>query len=166
MNHNANTRKWRYFRTVALILCICTLFAACADEGKNGADKPVDVHKLAGDLIGQVPFVDEMTEDTSSVFYALYQLDESAVKDQAFYFSTGATAEEVAVIEAADPGDVDTIKQAVLSRIEAQKEGFANYIPEELTKLKDPVVEVLGNCVILCVSDDNAKAREVISSYK
>lgn len=166
MNHNENTRKWRDCLTVILILCISTLCAACAGQGETGTDKPVDVHKLAGDLIGQVPFVDEMTEDTSDVFYALYQIDENMVKDQAFYFSTGATAEEVAVIEAADPGDVDTLKQAVLSRVEAQKEGFANYIPEELTKLKDPVVEVLGNCVILCVSDDNAKAQEVISSYK
>ncbi len=166
MNHDATIRKRRFCFTAALLLCFGALFTACAGNGQSGTDKQPDVHKLAADLIGQVPFVDEMTEDTTDVFYAMYQIDETLVKDKSFYFSTGATAEEVAVIEAASSEDVDAVKQAVLSRVEAQKEGFADYIPEELTKLDDPVVEVIGNAVILCVSQDNAKARDVISAYK
>jgi hypothetical protein len=37
-----------------------------------------------------------------------------------------------------------------------------DYQPKEMEKLKNPVLVTAGNYVILCVSDDNAKAQKII----
>ena len=74
----------------------------------------------------------------------------------------GATAEEIAVITVSDKENVSKVEEAVKARIESQKEGFENYVPEELTKLSDPVIRTVGNTVIVCVSDHNDQAEKII----
>lgn len=148
---------------MAALLCVAGLVAGCGE--KNQA-KNIDVEKLASDLIQNVKFQDQMTEITPEVFEALYQIDKSKVAEAAVYTSTGATAEEVAVIKAASSKDVDDVKQAVLNRIEFQKSEFKDYVPAELDKLSNPVLLVTGDYVILCISNDNTKAEDVIRPYE
>lgn len=47
-------------------------------------------------------------------------------------------------------------------RIADLKEGFENYVPGEMTKLNNPVVEVKGKYVLLCICDKPDEARTVI----
>lgn len=148
---------------MAALLCVAGLASAC---GEKAQAKDIDVEKLASDLIQNVKFQDQMTEITPEVFYALYQIDKSEVAEAAVYTSTGATAEEVAVIKAASSEDVDDVKQAVLNRVEFQKSEFKDYVPAELDKLANPVIQATGNYVILCISNDNTKAEDVIRSYE
>ena len=54
------------------------------------------------------------------------------------------------------------IKAALEARIAAQKKAFENYQPKEMDKLNSPVLTVQGKYVFMCISDDNAKAEEII----
>lgn len=148
---------------MAALLCVAGVAAGC---GHKDQPKDIDVEKLASDLIQQVKFKDQMTEITPEVFEALYQIDKSEVAEAAVYTSTGATAEEVAVIKAASDDAVDDVKKAVLNRVEFQKSEFKDYVPAELDKLKNPVIQASGDYVILCISNDNSKAEDVIRSYE
>ena len=40
-----------------------------------------------------------------------------------------------------------------------------DYNPDAIKRLKDPVLIKTGKYVILCVSDDNAAAKECIKKY-
>lgn len=128
-------------------------------------DSKIDITGLAMDLVAGVEFKDQLSSMSEQAFYALYAIEPLDVSGFAVYAGSGATAEEVAVIEAADADSADVVEEAVQGRIVAQRDGFENYVPEELTKLADPVMVRNGNYVILCVSDDNAKAREIIGEY-
>ena len=88
----------------------------------------------------------------------VYLLDADAVTEGKVYVSTGATAEEIAVWYAASPEKVDIVKKALEERIDYQRTGFEDYNAQELTKLKNPVLEVKGQYVILCISDEKAKS--------
>ena len=92
----------------------------------------------------------------------IYGLDNTTVVQLKVYVSTGATAEEIAVIETAGGDAVETVKAALEKRVEDQKLAFESYQPREMTKLGDPLIETRGKYVILCLSDDNEAARALI----
>lgn len=167
MGQTQADRMWReYMRKIWWSVCLILLLALGTAACGGGTAVSVDGEKLAAELQAAVDFKDDMSEVETSVFYALYNLSEDDVTQAVMIGSTGATAEEIAVIEAASQDSLETVKKAVQERIEFQRDGFENYVPEELSKLSNPVVEVIGNNVIVCISDDNEKAREVIEGYR
>lgn len=151
-------RSWKLIGILILVVA-----GLCACGGKK--EVVLDISELADALQSGIAFEDQMNRVDLPVFYALYNLSENEVGDAVMIGSTGATAEEIAVIQAASPEMVDKINTAVLERIEFQKSGFENYVPKELEKLSDPVIEIRGNYVILCVSNDDTKAQEIINEF-
>ena len=89
----------------------------------------------------------------------LYQISEQDAIKQKVYVSSGATAEEIAVFEAADADAAQRIEKAVLQRVAGQQASFKDYLPAELPKLNDPFIMVLDKYVVLCISDDNEKVK-------
>ena len=147
----------------AFSLCALVLLTGCSE--KETGTKDISVSDLAKELSEQITFEDSMSIIEQDVVSYLYQFEDGVVADQAVYESTGATAEEIAVFKADSSKQVETITKAVDARIASQKQAFENYVPKELTKLEDPVIEVNGNYVVLCVSNDNTKSKEIIDSY-
>ena len=139
------------------------LFAVGCSDG--GAGKSVDVQQVADGLIQSVRFKDQMSSLKQETAVKIYGMEAGDVVKAGVYESTGATAEEVAAFEAKDAAAAGRVKEKVGERIEAQKAGFKDYQPAEMTKLEDPVVVAKGSYVILCVSDDNAGAQKVIDGY-
>ena len=147
--------------TVMITVCLCAvLLTGCGSEKSLS----VSASQLADKLAQEVGFTDQMSKTEERILYTLYDMEESAVSEAVVYMSTGATAEEIAVITVSDAGNVSKAEEAVKARVESQKEAFENYVPEELTKLSDPVIRTVGNTVILCVSNHNDKAEQIIDS--
>lgn len=145
---------------MVLTLCLCAaVFAGCSG-GKSLSVTPAE---LADRLAAQVGFSDQMSKVENRTFYALYHVEESMVSQAAAYMSTGATAEEIAVVKATDTKNIAAIEQAMKERVESQKTGFENYVPAELEKLSRPVIKTVGDTVILCISDHNDQAERIIS---
>ena len=61
-----------------------------------------------------------------------------------------------------DENAAKEIEAALKTRIENQKTAFKDYVPAEMDKLNDPVLVVDGNYVIMCLSNNNSKAKEII----
>lgn len=125
----------------------------------------VEPQKMADYIVQNTTFKDDMSAVDKDIFLSLYNLDDTTVKDAVLYASTGATAEEVAVITGVDQKSLDIIEKACEQRVEAQKQAFENYVPAELTKLKTPVIKRVGNAVIFIVCDDSSKAEKLVDNY-
>lgn len=147
-------------KTVALFFTILFLLAAGC-SGKGG-DVSVDVPKAADRLIAGISFSDQMAAVDDKVTQRLFGLGDGDAVESKVYEGTGATAEEVAVFEAKDADAAGRIRDAAEKRVEDQREAFRDYQPKEMEKLKSPVLEVKGNYVFLCVSDDNDAAEKLI----
>ena len=145
---------------VGLFVLLLLLTAGCAKQ--NGSVK-MDVDSVAGKIMKEVSFKDQMSEIKQKTALSLYGLDGTSVVKAKVYESTGATAEEVAVFEGKDEKSAGKIKEAVMKRIETQKESYKGYVPKELEKLKKPLVDVKGKYVALCVADDTSPAEKVIN---
>lgn len=145
--------------SVVILMTVIGAFTGCADK-KN---ENIDVVSLANQLKDGITFQDEMSELDDELFSMVYFIEESDIVNKKIYLSSGATAEEIAVIEGKDSESADRIEEGLNQRIEDEKANFESYIPEEMKKLEEAVLVKRGNCVILCISDDNKKALEIIN---
>lgn len=97
------------------------------------------------------------------MFQMIYGISQEDIEEYEAYVSTGATAEEIAVIKAKDEATAESMEEKLTERVEAQKNSFANYIPKEVEKLEEAVVYQEGVYVVLSISNDDEKAEEIIS---
>lgn len=163
--------KMKSLTALILILVIAFSFAGC---GGNDSDNPyesdIDSELFAGYLAKEISFTDIMTElddDSATMLYGLYGLTDSDYDDITVYASTGATAEEIAVISVDNDTQAEAVKKVLEGRVTAQIESFKNYVPGEVEKLSSAVIEQTGDVVVLCVCnnyDEYISARDAFLS--
>ena len=142
---------------VAMALVMAMGVAACGEETFT-----VSASDAALKLRDGLVFKDELVEVNENALENLYGLTSAEVADYKAYTSgTMSTAEEVAVFVAQD-GKVDTVKQAVETRVQDQKSAYQDYRPEEMTKLNSAIVREKGNVVVLVVADETEKANTLV----
>jgi hypothetical protein len=154
----------RYGLVMVTFLIIFSLaFASCSKPPMETI--AMDVGACADMLLNTVSFQDILTAISDEMMATLYLIDEQDVTQSKVYVSSGATAEEIAVFEARDSDAARRIEAAVLQRVAEQQSSFRDYLPAELPKLDDPFVQVRGKYVILCLSNDNKKARTELDKF-
>lgn len=124
--------------------------------------KALDAKSVADALLNEIAYVDQLSEidlETAAMFYVFDGID---IENVYIYESSGATAEEIAVIECKDETNAKKVMDVFKGRISDQIESYESYVPEEVPKLKDAVMEQVGNVAILSVSGDSKKAKEII----
>ncbi len=148
-------------KTISIITILLSLavFSSCSSEVKE-----VDLSVFSDKLLNEIEYKDVLFEVDDNTITEKFGVDLSQVKSKKVYMSTGATAEEIAVFEASDEDYAATIYDALQERIEVQKGDFADYNPNEMSKLNDSVLEIYGKYVIMCVSDYSDKADELIDA--
>lgn len=130
-------------------------FTGC---GKKEA-KNIDVKTTANSLLSEIKYEDQLSE----VNYDLvYDMEDINITESVVYVSSGATAEEIAAIKCETKEDAVKVEAALEERVKEQKDSFENYVPKELDKLDKAVIVKVGNTVVLSVSNDDAKAKEII----
>jgi len=148
----------------AVLMMVATVLAGCGGSS-SGASKTADAKALGADLAGKITYQDDMSEmdlDTISMFMDLSDVN---VTNASIYESSGATAEEIIVLECATAADASKAAGVFKTRVAEQKESFTDYVPEELDKLGKAVIATSGNFAVLSVSDDADEAKSIISEY-
>ena len=144
------------------ILGIAGMLAGCGTTvGGNGDSKEalkINVTDMANELKNGLTFEDSLSELDTNVALTYYGIDADKVKNSVVVVSTGATAEEIAVFEAADQSSADAVKSACEDR-------NADYKPSETSRLDKAIIKEDGNYVVYCVTDDTDKANEIIDKY-
>jgi hypothetical protein len=81
------------------------------------------------------------------------------------YTGSGATAEELAIIQTEDSSDAEYIIAKLNTHISNQADAYAGYKPEEVDKINSAIVKSNGSYIILCVAENNTAAEEIINKY-
>lgn len=139
-----------------------SLFVSC---GKKEIELNVD--SLAKKLATEITYKDELNVMDDDMFDTIYAgVDKESIKKSCVYANSGASAEQVAVIEAKDDSSAIEIKNQLGDNLQDQIEDNKDYLPAEVPKLEKPVLKQEGKYVILCVSDDNEKAESIIKEME
>ena len=164
-------------KILAVLLAAMTVMTmgltACGDDSSSGSkdtgtsqsagESSKSASAVADELKNGIEFKDSLNELDKAMYEKIYGLTDDMYKDGKIYIgSGGSTAEEIACFDANDADGAAKIKEAFEKRIEDQKKAFENYVPEELDKLGSAVIVTKGSSVYMCISNDDAKAKEII----
>ena len=148
-------------RFTALLLAAFLLLSLAACGGSDG--KTADPKTLADDMLAALKAQGETMEVTGDTAANYYDLGD-AVKEYRIYLSTMYIAEEVAVFQAADAKDADTLKTMCENRIAALRDSFDGYLPEEYTAVEENAVVLAGGDIVALVvgSKDGVAAAKAV----
>ncbi len=133
------------------------LFTACA----NNTEVKKSAEEIAASLAMNVEFSETMNDLSQRVLLRKYGLDETMVTEAAGYSGTKAVVDEIAVFKT---DNLDKVLENVDLHIESQKTNYSSYAPNEMPKLEASVIHTAGNCVIVCVSnEDTASVMDKIN---
>lgn len=131
------------------------LLCACGAKELSAAD-------TASYIVSQCEFSEQLNEISPEITIKRYGLDADIIEECAAYSATNAVVDEVAVFKSSD---AEAVMEGVEKHIVSQKELYASYAPDEVKKLDDAVIKVVGDCIILCVSPDASGTEGIISEY-
>lgn len=113
-------------------------------------------------LLDAGAFSEPLEEIDLEIACYLYDLDPAQISEAAVYGSTGATAEELAVILFTDAEAAQAAKSHFETRIADRTEAMADYIPTEVPKLEKAVLEVRGATLLFVVANDYGPVDELV----
>lgn len=148
-------------KNIVIVLLAATLVLMSACSTRDKADLNVDLDAAAEELLESGAFEETLTLANEEIAKKLYGID-NAVSFR-LYAGSGATASELALLEFESEEDAESALPLARERVSSQKESFASYLPGEVKKLEDAVVEQYGRYVVVCVSAGDA--GQILSKY-
>ena len=148
-------------RIISLLLAVMAVFTLAACGSKDTAS--VDAADLAKALAERVSFDSTMTALSADDLGFYLELPVKC--EVGAYMSSGATAEEIFVVQCYDKTDAAAVKVSMQSFLDSQKQEMERYKPEEVARLDNAIFATYGTCVVLCVTNDTDTANTVIKEY-
>lgn len=139
-------------------LAAVTITAALTGCGK----KEIDVTTLATTLNNEGQFAEQLTEVSAEVTEKRCGIDADLVEMCAAFKGTSAVADEIIVIKSSD---AKTVNDKLQEHWDSQIKSYESYLPSEVPKLNDAILYTYDDTVIFCVSEDSAKAQQIIFDY-
>lgn len=145
-------------KTIITLICtvMCVLCAAC------GSVKELDASTAASQLMSAGIFTENLSEVKQSVAQKRISASEDNIAECTAYSGTRAVVDEIMIIKATSAEAAEAVEDAFLSHIEAQKEVYADYNADEMPKLEDAFTAVYGDYAVMVISNDSAKAQDII----
>ena len=150
----------RKVRIAAVFAAMVMIMAGC---GKKTVD--FDISALATDLDINITYQDTLEPMGVEMAGMFLNLANVKVTNAAIFEGSGATAEEIIVLECENDEEAKKAEQVLKDRVSEQIESFTDYVPAELTKLNAAVIKVSGKYAVLSVSDTPDEAKKIIDQY-
>jgi hypothetical protein len=148
-------KKILLLTTLAIIIFICS----CGDKYETAV---IDINSLADKIISGITFDDQLMQISEENIKLIYNFGEYV--NMIVYAGSGATAEEIILIECADSSTADKIYLNVDTYYKNKKFYFKDYNPDETYKLDKPIFARIGKYVIYCVSPNTAEVQKILDA--
>lgn len=143
--------------TCALLLAVCVGCAQSEPE-KEPSFQPTQTVQA---ILDSGAFSEVLEELDPTLLFPLSGNAED-YEGSVLYYSTGATAETVAVLSVADDELLAAAEQTLRNWVDYQIEAERDYRPAEVEKLENAILETRGFTVLLVVAADWEAARAAI----
>lgn len=148
-------------KRILTIVLTAALVLLSACSARPDEERKLDLDALAEELLESGIFEEELNPADGEMAKKLYGID-NAVFFQ-LYVGSGATSSELALLEFETEEDAKAALPLAQARVDVQTESFASYLPGEVKKLEDAVIEQHGRYVVVCVSEGDA--GPILSNY-
>ncbi|MFR3078276.1 MAG: DUF4358 domain-containing protein [Intestinimonas butyriciproducens] len=144
--------------SLCVALAFTLILAACSGGGAPAGAYDPDATAQA--LLDSGAFSEALEALDADMISSLYGLESQP--EAAASASTGATAEEIAVLVFSTQEEADDARKALEARVSDQKDACEGYLPAELPKLEQAIVKESGSSVLLVVANDSQAAQAAL----
>ena len=136
------------------------LLAALLAGILRGSRKQVDFSILEGAVQG-AENLSGMERGDAQLLRRLYGLNGGELKNWLLYTAKDSMAvEELLLVECISAEQAEQVSQAAQKRVEAQKNNFAGYAPEQEQLLADSLIQEEGVYVVFTVSEQAGQVKD------
>lgn len=145
---------------IALIIAVSAVLSGCSKSGNGDAGKKsVDFNTLSAKVVEKVD-TSNMQEGDADKLKKFYGIESDKVESFKLYFpKSNIKADELLILKAKDEATAKELMTNVQKRIDNQKKGFQNYIPEEFSLVENRALKQQGSYILLSISKSSAKAE-------
>lgn len=143
------------------ILTAFTAFALTIMCLTGCGSSSIDMNAVSNGILTGVSFAEQLQQTSEKITLKRLGINEADIESCIAYTSTNAVVDEFAVIKASN---VDNVADAISTHIANQISTYESYAPDEVTKLNNAVVQIVGDYVIYVVSPDGAMAQNIVDS--
>ena len=146
---------------IALIIIVSIFLVINFNNKQNIIE--IDIEELGKKISESGVFQDEIAKVDKEIVYKAYGFNDNLIKEIVSYQGSGATSEEILILQVNEKENLNEVKEMINNRIEERKEIFVSYLPKEVYKLENNIFRVYNNYIIMCISNDNEKVDEIIN---
>ena len=150
---------------VILVIVLVVIIGVVFWSSSKNKNVQINIDELADKIATSGAFEDELIKADSEMVIKDYGFTNDEIKELVSYQGSGATSEEIVVLQVNEKSNLNTVKEKINTRIDERKEAFASYLPKEVFKIENNVLKIQGNYVMLCISSDAKKVSDVINNY-
>ena len=153
-------------RILIAIVALMLTASMVACNGQSADISNASAVDIASSTKEALTFLDDMLEVKNEIVTDFYVLPEGVDEMKVYMSSSGATAEELAIFKCKDAETAEAVINVCEKRIEALKEKFEDYIPAEMDKIENAVIQKRDCFVMFVCANDTAPAEKSFKNYK
>ena len=146
---------------IALIIIVSIFLVINFNNKQNIIE--IDIEELGKKISESGVFQDEIAKVDKEIVYKAYGFNDNLIKEIVSYQGSGATSEEILILQVNEKENLNEVKEMINNRVEERKEIFVSYLPKEVYKLENNIFRVYNNYIIMCIPNDNEKVNEIIN---
>lgn len=151
--------------SIIVIVALVAIVGIIILVNNRNSNIQINIEELSAKIVESGAFSDELAKVDSQMVMDDYSFTSDEIKAVVSYQGSGATSEELVILEVNDKSFLSSVKNKVNTRLDERKEAFESYLPAEVFKIDNSLLEVKGNYLIMCISNDSNKVNEVINNY-
>ena len=148
-----------------IIVVIIAMVLGIVFIQKNKKDIQINIQDLANRIVGSASFEDQLAQADSEMVMNDYTFTSDEINDLVSYQGSGATSEELVILQVKDKSKINSVKEKINTRLSERREAFGSYLPKEVGKIDNNILRVEGNYIILCIANDTNTVNKIINEY-
>lgn len=148
-----------------IIVVIIAIVLGIVFIQKNKKDIQINIQDLANRIVGSASFEDQLAQADSEMVMDDYNFSSDEINDLVSYQGSGATSEELVILQVKDKSKINSVKEKINTRLSERREAFGSYLPKEVGKIDNNILRVEGNYIILCIANDTNTVNKIINEY-
>ena len=146
-----------------IVVVIVAVVLAVMFIPRNSKNIQINIQDLASKIAESGSFEDQLMQVDSEMVIEDYNFSSDEINELVSYQGSGATSEEIVILQVKDKGKINDVKSKIVTRLAERKEAFESYLPEEVGKIDNNILKVEGNYVILCIANDTNTVNNVLN---
>ena len=163
--YNGGNRMKNKMLIICIVVAIIVIGLVMIIVKDKNKDIQINIEDLASKIAENNYFEDQLEKVDSEMIMEAYNFSSDEIEKLVSYQGSGASSEEIVILQVKDKSKLDSVKEKINTRLQERKEAFESYLPEEVFKIENRVLEVRGNYVILGITKDANKVVEVVEEY-